>query len=174
MGIELLPLAQGPARPEDTLVHELADVLRDCVDGGASVGFGRPLALDRALDWWRTSLCAPATRTWVARGGAGRIEGCVQLSLAGQDNARHRAEVAKLLVHRRSRGSGHAAALMGALEQHARHVGRTRLLLDTQTGSVAERVYERWGWVRVGVVPDYAADPDGVLAPTTFMTKDLR
>ena len=142
MRTELLPLTQGPAWPDDTLVHELADVLRDCVDGGASVGFRRPLAPDRALDWWRTSLRTSTTRTWVARGGSGRIEGCVQLSLAGQDNARH--------------------------------VGRTRLLLDTQTGSVAERVYERWGWVRVGVVPDYAADPDGVLAPTTFMTKDLR
>lgn len=75
MRAELLPLVEGPASPDDELVHGLADVLTDCVEGGASVGFIRPLALDRALEWWRTSLRAPGTRTWVARGGAGRVEG---------------------------------------------------------------------------------------------------
>ena len=92
---------------------------------------------------------------------------------AAQPNARHRAEVAKLLVHRDARGLGCATALLTALEETAHTLGRHVLVLDTQTGSTAERLYRRRGWQLVGTVDNYAAMPDGRLAPTTFMTKHL-
>jgi GNAT superfamily N-acetyltransferase len=104
---------------------------------------------------------------------AGAVRGCVRLDLGAPANGQHRAEVSKLLVHRSSRGAGVASALMGAAEAAAARRGRPLLLLDTQSGSPAERLYERQGWSVVGVVADYAALPDGRLAGTTIMVKRL-
>ncbi len=168
MRIELLA---GPQPPE--VEAALADVLVDCVAGGASVGFLDPLHPVQARAWWHATLADPGTMTWVGRAEDGRIVGTVRLVLAGLPNARHRAEVSKLLVRRSDRGRGAASALMSTVEDAARRLGRTTLLLDTQSGSVAERLYERRGWERVGVVPDHALTPDGRLASTTFFTKRL-
>lgn len=165
-----IALLTAPA-PAD--LSDLADVLVDCVEAGASVGFSRGLDHERALRWWQAALAEPGVRTLVSRDGRGRIRGCVRLCPAGQENGRHRAEVAKLLVHRASRGEGRAGALMRALEEDARALGRTLLVLDTATGSLAERLYVRWGWTPVGVVPGYATTPDGDLAATTVMAKQL-
>jgi GNAT superfamily N-acetyltransferase len=151
----------------------LADVLVDCVVGGASVGFVMPFGYDEARQWWREALREPDGVTWIARLDDARVVGVVRLMLVTKPNGKHRAEVAKLLVHRDARGQGCAASLMSALEAGARKLGRTVLTLDTQTGSVAETLYERRGWHRVGVINDYAANPDGRLAPTTFMAKYL-
>jgi GNAT superfamily N-acetyltransferase len=111
--------------------------------------------------------------TWVGRDDDGRIVGTVRLMLAGLPNARHRAVVSKLLVHRSARGRGAATALMSAVEDAALRLGRTTLLLDTETGSPAEGLDERRGWIRVGVVDDHALSPDGRLAPTPILTKRL-
>ncbi len=154
-------------------VDELADVLVDCVAGGASVGFVAPFGHDEAQSWWRSALADPGTVTWVAREDSGRVVGVVRLVLAGQANGRHRAEVSKLLVHRDARGLGCAGLLMSAVEDGALSLGRTLLTLDTQTGSVAEGLYSRRGWKVVGVIDDYALTPDGRLAPTTLMAKQL-
>jgi GNAT superfamily N-acetyltransferase len=164
--IDLLGAGQA-----STVEAGLAEVLLDCVAGGASVGFLAALTRDEALAWWRAALPDPHTLTWVARDDDGRVLGTVRLALATQPNGTHRGEVAKLLVHRDGRGRGCAKALMSALEDGARRLGRTVLVLDTQTGSLAEGLYERWGWQRVGVIGDYAATPDGRPAPTTIMTK---
>jgi acetyltransferase len=166
--IELL-VGQQPAE----VVAALADVLVDCVAGGASVGFLDPLDPAEARAWWAGTLPDPRAMTWVGRGGDGRIVGTVRLILAGLPNARHRAEVSKLLVHRAARGRGAATALMSTVEDAALRLGRTTLLLDTETGSPAEGLYERRGWTRVGVVDDHALTPDGRLAPTTILTKRL-
>jgi GNAT superfamily N-acetyltransferase len=107
----------------------------------------------------------------VAEDGARTIVGTVQLVLALPENQPHRADVAKMLVHRRARQRGVAALLMAAVEQVARDEGRRVLVLDTVTGSDAERLYRRAGWTRVGEVPDYALMPDGAPCSTTFFYK---
>lgn len=167
MQIEMLA-----ANDRDQASEGLAAVLLDCVDGGASVGFLAPLAAHQAKGFWRDALLAPTTLIWTAS-DSGRIVGTVQLKLATFPNAAHRAEVAKLLVHRDARGHGVGAALMAALEAEASHRGRTLLLLDTQTGSDAERLYRRLGWHQIGIVADHAATPDGRLGPTTLMANTL-
>ncbi|TPX67694.1 hypothetical protein SpCBS45565_g03576 [Spizellomyces sp. 'palustris'] len=151
----------------------LAEVLIDCVDGGSSVGFLADLTHDAAVNWWHKQLQNPDILTWVAVNSDGRILGTIGLALAPQANGRHRAEVCKLLVHRKGRGHGYASALISALEEEARKRGRTVLVLDTVTGSAAENIYLRWGWQRVGIIEDFAALPDGRLWATTVFTKKL-
>ena len=154
-------------------IADLADLLVACVAAGASVGFLRPLARETAEAFWRSALADPSALTFVARDRE-RIVGTVRLLPAPQVNGAHRAEVAKLLVHPDARGRGVAAAPMTALDDAAVQHGRTTLVLDTETGCQAEHLYERWGWSRVGEIPDYALTCDGELASTTVMTKRLR
>jgi GNAT superfamily N-acetyltransferase len=154
----------------------LADVLVDCVEGGASVGFMAPLSRDKALAFWSGVADAVARHQrllLVAEDGGGRIVGTVQLVTAQPDNQPHRADVAKMLVHRSARRRGIAGRLMAALDAAARGAGKTVLVLDTVTGGDAERLYERSGWQRVGVVPRYALMPDGRFCATTFFYKHL-
>lgn len=160
-----------PASGDD--VPDLAALLADAVDGGASVGFLAGLAPVDAEAFWRRSL--PSVGTWVARlQDDGPVVGVVQLHPAKLPNGSHRADVAKLLVHRSARGRGVASALMARLEQEALAQGRWLLLLDTQIGSAAQSFYERSGWQVVGVVEDHAVTPHGRLVPTTFLVKRLR
>ena len=89
------------------------------------------------------------------------------------DNQPHRADVAKMQVHRRARRHGVGAALLRAVETEARNAGRTLLVLDTVTGSDAERLYSSLGWQRCGVIPDYALWPQGGLCSTTVFYRQL-
>jgi GNAT superfamily N-acetyltransferase len=165
------PVQIDPAGERD--VSELAEVLVDCVEGGASVGFLAGVDLAAAQAFWRAAL--PGASTWVARlEPGGPVVGVVQLQPAKLPNGAHRADVAKLLVHRSARGRGVASVLMARLEQEALAQGRWLLLLDTETGSPAQALYERSGWQVVGVVEDHAVQPGGALAPTTFLVKRLR
>lgn len=155
-------------------VGALADVLIDCVHGGASVSFMAPLPRDKALAFWRNVADGVARNErvlLVAEDASGAIVGTVQLITAMPDNQPHRADVAKMLVHRRARRQGIAQQLMAAVDDAARAERKTVLVLDTVTGGDAERLYERAGWQRVGVVPDYALMPDGALCGTTFFCK---
>jgi acetyltransferase len=154
-------------------VGGLAEVLLDCVDGGASVGFLAPLSRADAEQWWGRALSSSGTRTWVAWDEGDSIIGCVQLSLASPANGQHCAEVQKLLVHRRARGHGVGTSLMAHVEQDAHRIGRTLLLLGTESGSAAEALYLSCGWVAYGTVASHARLPDGRLADTTFMVKNL-
>jgi acetyltransferase len=163
-------LAAGDLPPSD--LSDLGDLLLDAVADGASIGFLADLTHEQACAWWRSVLASPSALTWVARDG-GRVVGTVRLLPVTMPNGAHRAEVSKFLVHRDVRGKGFGRALMDALEATAAAEGRWLLMLDTQTSSHAEDVYERWGWQRLGVVPDHAATPDGVLEPTTFFIKTL-
>lgn len=157
----------------DSVVDGLADVLVDCVAGGASIGFLAPLDIDAARQFWRDALRDRRPSTWIARDDADRIVGVVRLVPSAYPNGGHRAEVVKLMVRRDARGRGVAELLMQRLEEAARDSGRWLLVLDTQTGSPAERLYERWGWRRFGVLEDHALTPDGVLAPTSYLFKRL-
>jgi GNAT superfamily N-acetyltransferase len=161
--------------PDTREVDELADVLIDCVEGGASVSFMLPLGREHALEFWRTVAreAEDGRRVLLVARDALGICGTVQLVLDLPDNQPHRADVAKMLVHRRARRRGLGAALMRAAEAAARARGRDLLVLDTVTDSDASRLYERHGWVRVGDIPRYALWPRGGYVGTTYYYRDL-
>lgn len=157
-------------------VDALAEVLIDCVQGGASVSFMWPLSREKAQAfWWDVAQgVASAERVLlVAQQADGGIVGTAQLVLGLPENQPHRADVAKVLVHRRARRQGIAQRLMAAIDDEARREGRSVLVLDTVTGGDAERLYARSGWQRVGEVPRYALMPDGAWCSTTFFHKQL-
>ena len=165
------------ATPEPAVAEALADVLIDCVEGGASVGFMHPLSRERALAFWQQILAGAARGeriVLVAREvGSDTIVGTVQVVLAVPENQPHRADVAKMLVHRRARRLGLGAALMQAAEAAAREAGKTLLVLDTVTGADAERLYARLGWQRCGEIPGFALFPRGGLCSTTVFYRVL-
>ncbi len=154
----------------------LGGVLIDCVEGGASVSFMHPMTRAKADAFWRgvaDDVARGDRAVLVAEDAAGEIVGTVQLVLRLPENQPHRAEVAKMLVHRRARRRGLAAALMTAVEAVARAEGKTLLVLDTVTGGEAERLYDRLGWERCGLIPDFALWPDGRPCGTTVFYKVL-
>jgi GNAT superfamily N-acetyltransferase len=156
--------------------RSLGELLVDAVDGGSSLGFLAPLGLPAATDWWQAlapDLAAGRLVLWVALAQDGQVAGTVQLRPAGSANGRHRAEMAKLMVHRAARGRRLATYLLAAAELNAADLGISLLVLDTETGSPAEHLYASAGWSRAGVIPDYAADPAGALHPTTLFYKPV-
>jgi GNAT superfamily N-acetyltransferase len=155
-------------------IQALADLLIDCVEHGASVSFMSPLSLDKASAFWYRAAAATARgeRALLVAEEAGGIIGTAQLILDLPENQPHRADLAKMLVHRRARRRGVGAAILRAAEQVARELGKSLLVLDTASAD-AERLYARLGWVRVGVVPDYALLPQGGLCATTFFYRRI-
>lgn len=153
----------------------LADILIDCVEGGASVSFMSPLPHAEALAFWLGEVVPAVERgetlLFIAEQDGLPI-GTVQLGFALRANQPHRADVAKLLVRNAARGRGIGEALMRALEAEALARGRVLLVLDTASDA-AGRLYERLGWQRVGIVPDYALWPHGGFCDTLFMYKQL-
>lgn len=156
-------------------IPDLCEVLSDCINGGASLGFMLPFSAGDAAAYWQETAEA------VAAGGIilavaeheGRIVGTVQVGLASKPNQPHRGDLMKLLVHRSARGLGLSRKLMAAVEEEAARRGRTLLVLDTATGSEAEAIYPRFGWQRVGVIPDYALWPQGGFCDTTLFYKRI-
>ena len=160
----------------DAQLQQLVELLIDCVHGGASVSFMAPLAPERALRFWQgvaRGAAAGERLLLVAEDTAGRIVGTVQLVLDQPDNQPHRADLAKMLVHSSVRRQGLGERLMTAAEDAGRQAGKTLLVLDTVTGSPADRLYSRLGWQRVGEIPGYALWPQGGLCPTTYFYKPL-
>jgi ribosomal protein S18 acetylase RimI-like enzyme len=156
-------------------VDDLADLLVDTVDSGASIGFLAPMDRAAAVAWWKERAGAVAAghlAVWAAHDGH-RAVGTVTLAFPDKPNSRHRAELVKLMVHRDARGQGLGRRLLDTAEKAARAARITLLHLDTETDSPAERLYTSAGWTRAGVIPDYAADPAGVLRPTTLYYKQL-
>jgi len=153
----------------------LCDVLIDCVEGGASVSFMWPMTRQKAESYWRDvaqSLARGERAVIIAEDQRGEFMGTVQAVWAGPENQPHRADISKMLVRRNARRHGVGALVLAAAERAARHAGRTLLVLDTASPE-AERLYERGGWQRVGVVPKYALMPDGAFCSTVFFYKDL-
>lgn len=155
-------------------LRQLAELLIDCVEGGASVSFMHPLSPERALSFWRgvAEGVARGERALLVAGGADELVGTVQLILAQPENQPHRAELSKMLVHRRARRQGIGAALLRGAEDVARGCGKTLLVLDTASAE-AERLYARMGWQRCGYVPGYALWPRGGLCGTRFFYREL-
>lgn len=161
---------------DEPLAPAMAAVLLDCVAGGASVGFLHPFTRDRAEAFWEDALARAAAgerKVFVAEDqGTGEVLGTVQLLLAMPENQPHRGEISKMLVHRRARRRGVGEALLRAAEAAAIDAGKTLLVLDTASAE-AERLYERLGWQRAGVIPGYARWPDGGLVDTVIFFKHL-
>ena len=164
----------GPAEAR-TNIGALADVLVDCVEGGASVSFMWPFSKAAATEFFEKVAqgVAAGERILLAAFADSELVGTVQILTALPPNQPHRADVAKMLVHRSARRKGVAALLMQEAEREARSAGKTLLVLDTVTGGDAERLYERLKWVRVGVIPNYALFPDGRWCDTTIFWKAL-
>ena len=161
-------------KASDRDIEGLAEVLADCVEGGASVSFMLPMTRAKAVSFWRNAAKAVARGErllFVAEDEAG-IVGTVQVILDLPENQPHRADVAKMLVHRRARRQGVGERLLQAAEDGARASGRTLLVLDTASDAAA-RLYSRAGWQVVGVIPGYALLPDGPPCATTYFYKAL-
>jgi GNAT superfamily N-acetyltransferase len=156
-------------------VGALADVLLDCVAGGASVSFMASLSKAGAESFFSQVLTGvqQEQRIVLAAFVDSQLVGTVQIVTATPDNQPHRADIAKLLVHRSARGQGIAKRLMQQAEETSRLAGKSLLVLDTVTGGDAERLYAGLGWTRVGVIPNYALFPDGRLCDTTIFYKQL-
>src|SRR5215211_6230809 len=153
----------------------LAAVLVDCVEGGASVGYMAPFSHEEARRVYEAYAqdVEHQRRLLLAAFVEDELVGTVQVVFAPHPNQPHRADIARMLVHRAARGRGIAARLMDQAEREALAGVRTLLVLDTVTGDDAERLYERLGWTRVGVIPDYALYPDGRPCDTTVFFKQL-
>ena len=155
-------------------IGELADVLADCVKGGASVNFMLPYTPADAAQFFRKVIPSieRGETVLLAAKVDGVIVGTVQLGLDTPPNQPHRAEVKKMLVHRSARHKGVGAALLTHVEAIAREKARTLLILDTASDD-ARRLYERGGWQRLGNIPDYALWPGGGFCDTTIYWKRL-
>ncbi len=170
----------APTQLRALSAHDLAaltDLLADAVEQGASVGYVLPV--DRALlhAYWRdvaSEVAVGSIALFVMRDDApDRILASAQLAFCGKPNGRHRAEVQKVLVHSTQRRKGYGAALMRALEAHAASVGRSLLVLDTESESAGERLYESTGYARAGQIPQFAMGNSGGFVATTYMYKIL-
>ena len=172
---EAIPIRPLGADEAAARIGELAAILRDAVENGASVNFMAGLREDEATAFWRGQLAgiAEGSRTLLVAEREGAIVGTVVLALAPQPNAPHRAEIGKMLVHSSLRRQGLGRRLLEEAEAAARRQGRTLLLLDTQTGSAGEVLYRRCGWTEYGVVPNHSHVPQGGLSPATFFYKEL-
>lgn len=160
---------------DEAQLNALTGVLLDCVDGGASIGFMQPLTRERAVEFWRrvASGVAARDRALLVADDAQGLCGTVQLVLGQPDNQPHRADLVKMLVHRRARRQGLGTRLMRAAEDVARECGKTLLVLDAVSGGDGSRLYERLGWVRVGDIPAYALMPQGGFCSTTYYYRNL-
>jgi ribosomal protein S18 acetylase RimI-like enzyme len=170
--IEIRRLGVGEVYAE---LDGLAAVLVDCVEGGASVSYLAPFSHDQARSAFEAfaSEVEQGRRLMLGAFVKEELVGTVQVILAMPPNQPHRGEIAKLLVHRSARRRGIAQRLMEQAEVEARAEGKALLVLDTVTGDSAERLYERLGWTRVGVIPGYALYPDRRPCDTTVFWKAL-
>lgn len=159
-----LSIARLDRLDDPSMRADLESLLTDAVASGASVGFHHPLASIRAIAFWDGVAAAIATgnhHLLIARDDAGRVIGSVQLAISPKQNSPHRAEVQKLLVLTEHRGRGVARALMEALYELARSLGRSLLQLDTRAGDFGEPFYSRTGWIRAGILPAHTLEADG-------------
>ena len=161
--------------PDPHQLEDLCALLIDAVEGGASLGFLKPLDEARARTYWEgvsKAVQAGDKALLVAEIG-GAILGTVQVVLDMPQNQPHRGEISKMIVHTRVRQLGLGMRLLEAAEERARFAGKSLMMLDTQTGSAAEHLYKKAGYSPLPPLPDYALTPDGELAPTTIFWKRI-
>ena len=161
------------ASPDEVLA--LQALLRDAVEDGASVGYVLPVQPPDMAAFWAGTFAevADGSRVLLVAEDEHGIAGSAQLSFCGKPNGAHRAEVQKVLVHTRARRRGLGRDLMLALEQAARDAGRWLLVLDTESQSGGQKLYEALGYSAAGQIPDFAIGNSGGFVPTTYMYKKL-
>ncbi len=171
----MIAIERLDAAGSELALAELKELLRDSVDGGASVGFLPPLGDGEAARYWAGVIAdvAGGRRVLLLARDEERVVGTAQLELMAKPNASHRAEVQKVLVHSTARRRGVGAALMAAVEAAARSAGRSLLVLDTVAGDDGERLYRRVGYTEAGRIPAYARNGGGGLDPTVIFYKLL-
>ena len=171
----MTPAIRRVREVDEVMAAALADVTKDCVDGGASIGFMQPLTRERAILFWQKvgADVAAGRRVLLVAEDQDGVCGTVQLIFDLPENQPHRADLAKMQVHRRVRRRGVGAALLGAAEQAAREAGKTLLVLDAVTDGDAARLYASHGWVSVGDIPEYALFPEGGYCSTTVFYRRL-
>ena len=159
----------------DSNILSLSHLLIECVADGASVGFMENLHQSAAEEYWKSVLTRYRGGALLVFGAfiADALVGTVMLLVNTPPNQPHRADVSKLLVNPKYRRRGVAKALLVAVEEKAREMGRYLLLLDTETGSSADTLYRNLGWKEVGKVPRHALSPSGELRATTYFYKEL-
>ncbi len=158
-------------------IDDLADLIVDAVAGGAGVNFLDGVRHEDAAAWWRgrsAGIADGSMTLFVATDPTGQIIGSTLLIRSTNPNSPHRAEIGKVIVRRDVRRQGLGRRLMEAAEAQARAEGRWLLILDTATGSDAERMYRSLGWHELGIMPNHALTVDGELSETTYFWKDLR
>ena len=173
---DTMTIVDIPHLEDASLRRSLETLLEDAVASGASLGYHAPLAphLNRAFwDGVARHLAEGSHKLLIARAPDGSLLGSVQLSLCTKPNGAHRAEVQKLLVFTAHRRTGVARRLMDTLEEMARGLGRSLLVLDTLEGDVGEPFYEQTGWRRAGQIPHYTIEADGTYHDTVLFYKHL-
>ncbi|MBD0380095.1 GNAT family N-acetyltransferase [Paenibacillus sedimenti] len=154
-----------------TVLNNLSELLIAVVEDGASIGFLPPLILEDAVTYWQ-EVVQPGVHLWIAVND-GRMIGTVQLHLALKQNAGHRAEIAKLMVHPLGRRKGIARLLMQIAEEQAKEAGRSLLVLDTRSGDPSNHLYRSTGYIEAGRIPNYARSNDGKLHDTIIYFKQI-
>jgi ribosomal protein S18 acetylase RimI-like enzyme len=168
-------IAEIRTTPSLELFSELVELLQDAVKSGASIGFLAPLSTAEARNYWMAALSEVARSERVillARDGTSII-GCAQLVLTTRANARHRAEIQKLIVHTQWQGKGLGRALLEAIEAAAGGKGRTLLLAEAREGGYGERLFTRHGYTRVGSIPRYQRGADGHYDSTVIFYRSV-
>jgi GNAT superfamily N-acetyltransferase len=161
------------AKEIDQLAPWLAVLFIDAVEDGASIGFTNDLTLERATDYWRSVAASPEVRVVLVGEDTDGVAGVVIVAPIDNQIQSHRAEISKMVVHRRARRRGLGAKLMLAAEDQASAMGKTLTTLFTRDGSSAERLHSRLGWVKVGVIPDDSVEPDGTLCAAAIFSKRI-
>jgi GNAT superfamily N-acetyltransferase len=169
--IRRIDVAEAKARN-----RELADILLDCVAGGASVSFMADMTQADAAAFWARVIedVASRRRILIVAEREGKLIGTVQVVASGIPNQPHRSDLAKMLVRRDARGLGIGAAMLAEAEAQSMAAGWWLMVLDTVVDSAGDRLYARGGWNPVGIIPDFALYPDGRLCGTRYYYKILR
>ncbi|MDQ0087731.1 ribosomal protein S18 acetylase RimI-like enzyme [Paenibacillus anaericanus] len=152
-------------------LNQFSELLVSVVDDGASIGFLPPMSKDEAINYWH-KVIEPGVILWAVVQNDS-IVGTIQLQLAQKQNARHRAEIAKLMVHPEYRRMGIAQLLMQKAEEQARTESRTLLVLDTRAGDPSNHLYLSFGYTEAGRIPNYAESADGSLHETVYYYKQI-
>ena len=156
---------------EPQILEELAELLINVVEDGASIGFLSPLSKDDAREYWKEAI-APGVIVLIAKVN-GKIVGTIQLQMEMKENGSHRAEVAKLMVETTYRRNGIAKLLMAAIEEIAKLAGRSLLVLDTRLGDHSNYLYRSMEYIEAGQIPKYAKSSNGNLDTTVFYYKEI-
>jgi ribosomal protein S18 acetylase RimI-like enzyme len=175
VGGNLLQIKVVDTNEAQDRLAQLVELLQDAVTDGASVGFLPPLATEEALHYWQGVIeqLGQEQRLLVFALEDEQLAGVVQLELALKANARHRAEVQKLIVHTKFRRRGLGQRLLAAVDEVAQQAGRSLLVLDTRLGDAAEQLYRKYGYIEAGVIPRYAISASGALTDTIFFYREL-